>query len=309
MASYNPERSIDSLIDALRAQSDDLIGCSDAYWELVRFGGDRAVMPLITILQDANEQSHIRSAVARALGQIGDQRALAALSAIIGEKSVDMDVRKGSAWALPDFGAIAFPHLAPIAMSSEEDSDLRNVAAMAIGNIDDPDAVDGLLALLSSENPKLRYEAVNALLTIGDARASEPLLSLVSDSHAEVRCRAIGGLGYFKVKEAVEPLIQIPMAKNERRIVSAAAALALGQIGDKRALEPLIRVLRTGGRKFSRAIIDALGELGDTRAIDPLVDLMNAPLSMNWCNLRQLPYWLSCVIHAELNGFLGLQRT
>jgi HEAT repeat protein len=54
--------------------------------------------------------------------------------------------------------------------------------------------------------------------------------------------------------------------------VREAAAEALGRLGDRRAVEPLIRVM--GGDwadDVRRAAIEALGKLGDARAVKPLI--------------------------------------
>ena len=49
------------------------------------------------------------------------------------------------------------------------------------------------------------------------------------------------------------------------------AAEALGNIGDKRAVEPLISALKYKDRGMRRCAAEALGKIGDTRAIEPLI--------------------------------------
>lgn len=59
--------------------------------------------------------------------------------------------------------------------------------------------------------------------------------------------------------------------------VCSRAATALGELGDTRAVEPLIRALNpvlAFMRKLSMAAATALGRLGDPRAVQPLVDCL-----------------------------------
>lgn len=85
---------------------------------------------------------------------------------------------------------------------------------------------------------------------------------------------ALGELGDVR---AVEPLIQVlryPSIRREGAVVQTEAAKALGKIGDARAVEPLIRVLQDKAfRSVTRtSAAMALGELGDARAVEPLVE-------------------------------------
>jgi serine/threonine-protein kinase len=54
---------------------------------------------------------------------------------------------------------------------------------------------------------------------------------------------------------------------------AAAAARALGELGDQRATDPLIEAARSSKERIAVAALDALGELGDIDAIEPLEEL------------------------------------
>ena len=58
----------------------------------------------------------------------------------------------------------------------------------------------------------------------------------------------------------------------ERQIT---AAEALGKIGDKRAVEPLIKALEDKDGYVSQHSARALGKIGDTRAVEPLIELLS----------------------------------
>ncbi|HAH20008.1 MAG TPA: hypothetical protein DCL49_03795, partial [Candidatus Omnitrophica bacterium] len=67
---------------------------------------------------------------------------------------------------------------------------------------------------------------------------------------------------------AVEPLIRALGNRTYR--IRCGAARALGEIGDARAVEPLIKILGDGER-YSAYAAEALGKIGDARAVNPLI--------------------------------------
>jgi len=93
------------------------------------------------------------------------------------------------------------------------------------------------------------------------------------DSAAKyIRRKAAYALGEIGDTRAVAPLIEA--LRDQDADLSCAAAYALGQIGDTRAVEPLITAL-----EYPHAVrfkyIDALGQLGDTRAVEPLIAFLD----------------------------------
>jgi len=93
----------------------------------------------------------------------------------------------------------------------------------------------------------------------------------VQVDRAEDRARAAATLGNLGDPRAVEPLIAALSDRNWR--VRCAAAEALGKLGDERAVEPLIAALHHADTNTQTAAAEALGKLGDARSIEPLVSL------------------------------------
>jgi HEAT repeat protein len=83
-----------------------------------------------------------------------------------------------------------------------------------------------------------------------------------------VRQAAASALGQIRDARAVEPLIAA--LKDQDRAVRRAAAGALVQIG-ARAVEPLIAALRDDYWAVRRAAAEALGQIGDAPAVEPLI--------------------------------------
>jgi len=69
---------------------------------------------------------------------------------------------------------------------------------------------------------------------------------------------------------AVDPLIE--SLKDEDDLVRADAASALGYIGDPRAVDPLIESLKDEDKWVRSSAALALGYIGDPRAVDPLIE-------------------------------------
>ena len=80
---------------------------------------------------------------------------------------------------------------------------------------------------------------------------------------------AATALGDLADARAVDPLIDALASSNWR--IRQAATVALGRIGDPRAIEPLVAALADRDWHVGQAAAAALGGIGDPRAIEPLV--------------------------------------
>lgn len=74
-------------------------------------------------------------------------------------------------------------------------------------------------------------------------------------------------------EEDVDGLIEALDYQDDHNI-RLAAATALGKIGDRRAVDPLIAALDDQGR-VKEVVVQALGEIGDPRAADPLITVLD----------------------------------
>jgi HEAT repeat protein len=187
--------------------------------------------------KDTNEYSVVRGQAARALGYIGDRRAIEPLIAALKDKD---------------------PHV-------------RNRAAGGLGNpaIEDARVVEPLIAALNDEFWRVRATAVVGLGGTKDPRAFELLIAALDDGHPNVRKRAAGTLGKIKDHKAVEPLIAL--LTDDNQAVRAAAAVALSEFEDSRAIEPLIAMVRKEDGEIPRVrglkALEKLGHAGAAKAI------------------------------------------
>jgi HEAT repeat protein len=151
-------------------------------------------------------------------------------------------------------GALAVEPLS--AALKDEEWDVRQAAARALGKIKDPRAVKPLIAALKDEKWDVRQAAAEALGEIG-APAVEPLIATLKDKDSDVRQAAAEALGKIGDAHAVEPLIAA--LKDKDSDVRQAAAYALGEIQARRAVEPLFGALKDELWCVRQAAAEALG--------------------------------------------------
>ncbi|MHA2315337.1 MAG: HEAT repeat domain-containing protein, partial [Candidatus Hermodarchaeia archaeon] len=108
---------------------------------------------------------------------------------------------------------------------------VRSLAARALGNIGDSQAVQPLTKTLEDKNSTVRKRAATALGNIGDPRAVLPLIKALGDEDKRVRANATFALGQIGDPRAVKPLNN--SLKDEDKLVRANAVRALRQIESK----------------------------------------------------------------------------
>ena len=262
-------------------------------WDKVTEVGAPAVELLIDAL--GSKDASVRVAAARALGEIGDTRAVEPLTARVGYR--DEDTRDAAFEALDKLGCQPgrseagarywkakgrWDKVAEVGAPAVEllitalgstDASVRAAATEALRQIGDP-AVKSLIAHLM----KGKTVAALALGEIGDARAVGPLVMALTLGPKHLRGPAATALGQIGDTRAVEPLIAV--VKTELNVLfsttGGAAAKALGELGDARAVEPLIAALRHSSMNSNAA--KALGQFGDTRAVEPLIAALKRSL-------------------------------
>ena len=110
---------------------------------------------------------------------------------------------------------------------------------------------------------------VHKLKTQGDVVGLIEALGYQDDHN--VRFAAALALGRVGDSRAVNPLIS---ALEDQPRVREAAAKALGEIGDPSAVRNLIAALEDADWEISSTIAKALGKIGDPRATKPLINLL-----------------------------------
>src|SRR5690606_20019493 len=151
---------------------------------LARLGDVRAVLPLISKLQDG--EANVRVAVARALGVLGDARASSALLMVARDRDVQV-----TAQAVRALGFLEDPSVIPsLIVFGQEPTPLpvRRVALRALGSLSalasphQGAALERLVEALAE--PGLREVAEDTLVRVGEP-AARPLRGCLSRSAGE----------------------------------------------------------------------------------------------------------------------------
>lgn len=242
------KRAIDSLIAMFSNPNEAYISAR----ALARIKSRRVVKPLIAGLKSDNRA--IRLSAAEVLGEIGDQRAVDPL----------------------------------IESLNDENNSVRNSAAVSLGKLKDKRAIKPLLAILRDTDEQAQNNTTSALgelsdeevqasaiIALGNLRNKKvirPILKFLTFRNRNLMEAAVLALGELQARVAVEALLKILNNHDKTNLARHFAAVALGKIGDKRALNPLISALSDDDVVIRIAAADGLGQLRDNRAI-PVLNL------------------------------------
>lgn len=151
--------------------------------------GYGVVQGLIAVLSDLGKPG--LAGVAKALGRIGDRRALGVLKQAA--HGGDDEVRMASVWALSQFhDSEVLPAL--IAEADRPDPTVQGYLAYALGNFRDAQALPVLLRLLRHSNREVAFHAACALGESGDKSAVKPLRKALVRRDPLVRAAATAAL-------------------------------------------------------------------------------------------------------------------
>ena len=299
---------IDGLINTLKGGDENVRrGAAET---LGIIGDERAIKPLMRVVEDEDEDGVVRRAAVCAVGRIGGKRAVESLIRVLvfsltirpilikptgDESTIDIGwdadewVRRGAVKI--DKPAVESSTRVPM------DMDVRRAAGDALVEIGDPaietliyklkgwranatvalvnigePAVDALISALEYKNWEVREGVINVLGKVGKERAVKPLINALGDMSVLVRWAAALALGKIGDEEAVEPLINA--FEDTDALVRESVARALGEIGDARAIESLMKALEDEDVWVRKAATRALDKIGDERAVEPLIRVL-----------------------------------
>ena len=224
-------------------------------------GESEQILPLlVNALEDPDYRG--REAATQGLGDLGDPQAVPHLLqrfqqiAEHGRFQQTQENGENTIAALLKLGKpVVEPLIAVLKTSSH--NRIRYQAVLLLGQLRDRRAVPVVANLLQASAGERQYSdigdratAVQVLGMIGDVSAIEPLIAASQDRDERVVLKAAEALSQFQLPIVVEPLIQILRKWNGWHFAYSgqpeavqAIAQTLAAIGDRRAIEPLIKVL------------------------------------------------------------------
>jgi tetratricopeptide (TPR) repeat protein len=262
-------RYVPALVERAKHGSDDVRKAARA--ELVRLGG-HGLQPLLEALRDDKEVGQQRVAVA-VLGHLGNKGAAAPLVHMariepakdarrLGtlQENAERDVRVD---ALVAAGRLGDPAVLGdvLPMMEHSDSAMREAATFTLGRAGDRRAVGPLLKALDDHRPSVEVLACLGLAQVDDPRVGPALIKALADGrrHDAARAACSYAIGARRIAGA-QPALLAAVADN-RGEAQRLAAWALGQLGDGKALGPLIRAYFARAGRSEDELVWAIGRV------------------------------------------------
>ena len=221
-----------------------------------------AVPALIRVL-DEDVNTYVRTAVAEALGHIGDPQAIFPLVDAMRDPS--SFVRRAAAIALGQLEAKE-AQVALIHALDDPNLYVRRAAINAIGKLGINDLGKVLLARLDTNDPRMRRTIITALRRLKTRDAVPAMVAMLETYMNEPGPRDLPvvktlviALGDLRAKEAVPVLITALRGYVGARSLAAAS---LGPIGDPQACSGLGEALADPSASLRLAALRSLGRLG-----------------------------------------------
>ena len=317
----NKDNLIDSLIESLKTDNWRII--EQVSIALGKLHIRQTIPSLIAVLE--NSDWRIRRAITEALSEFDDSLATEAL--IKSLLDPNRFVREQAALSLSAFGQK--PALEPLinAIIQDKDNLVRTRAIYSLGKLGYKEALEPLIDILSDNDWNIQQEAIDSLGRLGYEDAVEPLLKILEEKqkikqfgneykdqitlvegflqwnlslhaasalyqlHHESGLKylietlknddknkimfAALALGKLREKKAVEPLLLVIKENENYPEVIYKAIEVLGQLGDSKAVEPLTQILKGKNWHYAPSAADALGNLGDTKAVEELINSLD----------------------------------
>jgi HEAT repeat protein len=229
---------------------------------LGRIGDARAVVPLIGKVQDS--VSDVRKAACRALGELGDKRAVSALMLAIQDGVHDVRVE-----ALGALGKLRSDE-ATVAIAPLVDPDPTPEPQLGTALVGGPRSPSASAALGIVE---VRSAALRALGRIGSDAAVKALIGALAKDDPNAARSPVREALVSAGKNAV-PGLTAALAGSPSPNMAAGAALALGELGAKDALEVLVRGMQRGVVPL-RIGLRALARIGSPAALPTVLEMLD----------------------------------
>ena len=236
-----------------------------------------------------------REEAAMILGRLGDQSAIQPLvdaldlSAGTSSDPRDKQANRSNERVATALGALKAKQAVPKLLQAIDKSPNAQVvlkAVRALGEIGDPVAVEPLSKIaLEHPNKFMRKNAVVALGNIGDASATDTLVQMMFIEFQGVSFYREASFALFQVGPEVAPALLETMALKNAKVnayfekiggikesaVKAKCGFVLGDLRDKRAVDPLLDAFKQAAEKNDPVVLvystTPLAVLGDKRAV------------------------------------------
>jgi HEAT repeat protein len=144
----------------------------------------------------------------------------------------------------------------------DEDKDIRQEAALAVGILNGTEALPALTAALQDPEAAVRGAAATAIGKIGTTENGKALIPLLADESSAVRNRVLQAIGVLRVKEAGPALRQLYEA-NRRKEGGPKILAALSRIADPSQADLFQELVQDPDPERKRLAVEGLGRISD----------------------------------------------
>ncbi len=262
-------KAVPALLEALKGQYFTVR--ARAALALGEIGDTQAIEPLFRALKDPEDD--VRMAACRALGSIKDPTTFDEITNVLLDDP-KIEVRQAAAQGLGNTG---HPAALPYLMEALHDSYWWYEREYAAGDLLSAiekmgaAAVEPLIESLRDKEGTVRKFAAILLGNLGDPRAIEPLGMALYDMHHEVGKVSAEALVRFGAP-ALDVLVEA--LSHPEMWIRIHAVEALSAIRDPRVTPILLEMLDDPEREVKKQVIQSLGNLKDTRALPALQQIV-----------------------------------
>lgn len=234
-----------------------------AAYALGKIGDDRGIQPLVQAIKD--EESPVRYVAPEALLRIGSAAVKDLVDLLDNE---DPEVVRLSITALGKLGdgRAVMPLIDKL---ESKRLTVRNTASKALIRIGEP-AVKPLIGLSKSKDSEIQQASTEALIQIG-ATVVTPLIEELKTNLKNYRSIASDVLIRIGSPAVIPLILEMKDVTSNIRPLSSEMLTAIG----KPAVDPLIQALSEKDPEMVWRYVVILGNIGDARAVQPLLDAMN----------------------------------
>jgi HEAT repeat protein len=210
--------------------------------------------------------ARVRFAAALAVGAQRVVAAYAALAPLVHDRNRDVRLE-----AIASLGQLGVPDACKVLVPLLKNIDVRDTAARALGDLGMEEAIPALGAAAVGPQEQAQITAIEALGKIGTPEAVAAAARGLDEKSENVIGEAARVIGHHRFAPAVQRLLELLSSLPKWSMTRGWCVEALGEIGDARAVEPLIAIVQDGSLLNAHPFAaTALGKLCDTRAIAPL---------------------------------------
>lgn len=276
-------KSTPALATALKDEDGEVVKA--AARAIVRVSFKEGMQALLDLLQTGNTVS--RSSAVFWLGVYGRGITLDLIEGILADEEGEVRLK-----ALEALGFVGGERSLSILCNSK----ICATTVTAVGHYGGERAISFLLNALENTFGFVRCAAIDALAKIDAKRFTEVFIERLRDPDWYARQRAAVALDLAADRRAIPALLSaldynshLDLISSHRGGVVGAAAHALRHFRDEEVFQSLLNLLtdHMGGHGTESAAL-ALGRLGDTRAIGPLLDIFENARNIDWAAAEAL---------------------